>query len=77
MALFSFILQKWTTSVALKTTFKKPQDWGRPGGRVVGFTRSTSAARGFAGSVPGHGLGTTHQAMLRRIPHSTTKGTHN
>ena len=32
---------------------------------MVKFERSTSAAQGFAGSDPGRGQGTTHQAMLR------------
>ena len=37
-------------------------------GRVVKFTRSTVAAQGFAGSDPGRGHGTAHQAMLRWRP---------
>ena len=41
---------------------------GRPRGRVVKFARSTSTAQSFAGSDPGHGHGTAHQAMLRRHP---------
>ena len=47
---------------------RKVLPWGQPHGRVVKFARSTSAARGFAGSDPGHGRGTTHQATLRRHP---------
>ena len=42
--------------------------WGRPCGREVKFSPSLSAAQGFAGSDPGCGRGTTHQAMLRRCP---------
>ena len=42
--------------------------WGQPCGQVVKFSRSTSAAQGFAGSDSGHGHGTTHQAMLREQP---------
>ena len=38
---------------------------------------SALAAQGFAGSDPGHGHGSVHQAMLRWNPHSTTRGTHN
>ena len=41
---------------------------GRPRGRVVKFARSASAAQGFAGSDPGRGHGTAHQAMLRQHP---------
>ena len=41
---------------------------GWPRGRVVEFTRSTLAAQGFAGSDPGCGHGTAHQAKLRRRP---------
>ena len=37
-------------------------------GPVVKFVHSASAARGFAGSDPGHGHGTAHQAMLRQHP---------
>ena len=44
------------------------RQWGRPHGRVIKFTRSASAAWGFASSDPGHGHGTTHQAMLRQHP---------
>ena len=39
-----------------------------PCGQVVKFTRCASAALGFAGSDPGHGHGTAHQAMLRWRP---------
>ena len=42
--------------------------WGRPHGRVVKIAHSALAARGFAGSDPGYGHGTTRQAMLRRRP---------
>src|SRR3712207_1717504 len=42
--------------------------WGRPCGRVVGFTSSALAAQGFAGSDPGRGHGTAHEAMLRWRP---------
>ena len=41
---------------------------GRPGGRVVKCARSTLAAQGFAGSDPGCGHGTAHQAVLRQHP---------
>ena len=37
-------------------------------GRVVKFTCSALAAQKFAGSDPGLGRGTTHQAMLRLRP---------
>ena len=37
-------------------------------GQVVKFVRSTSAAQGFAGSNPGLGPGTSHQAMRRQCP---------
>ena len=39
-----------------------------PRGRVAKFTRSASAAWGFAGSDPGRRYGATHQSMLRRRP---------
>ena len=42
--------------------------WGRPCGRVVKFVRSTVVAQGFAGSDPGRGHGTAHQATLSRRP---------
>ena len=35
---------------------------------MVKFTHSASVAQGFTGSDPGHGHGTTHQAMLRLHP---------
>ena len=41
---------------------------GWPCGRVVKFVCSASAAQGFAGSDPGRGQGTAHQAMLRQCP---------
>ena len=41
---------------------------GRPHGRVVELERLAVAAQGFAGSDPGRGHGTAHQAMLRRRP---------
>ena len=41
---------------------------GQPHGGVVKFMRSTLAAQGFAGSDPGHGHGTAHQAVLRQHP---------
>ena len=42
---------------------------GRPRGRVVTFVCSTAAAaQGFAGSDPGCGHGTAHQAMLSWHP---------
>ena len=37
---------------------------GQPRGRVVKFARSAAVDQGFAGSDPGHGHGTTHQATL-------------
>ena len=42
--------------------------WGRPGGQVVKFACSASAAQGFACSDPGCGHGTAPQAMLRLCP---------
>ena len=50
---------------------------GRPFGLVVNFTHSDLVAQHFTGSDPTHGPGTAHQAMLRRHPHSTIRGTHN
>ena len=44
---------------------KKMRGWLR--GRVIKFVRSAVAAQG---SDPGHGHGTTRQAMLRRRPTS-------
>ena len=41
---------------------------GQPRGRVIKFTRSASAAQGFARSDPGWEHDTAHQAMLRRRP---------
>ena len=46
----------------------KVQVRGWPRGRVVKFTLSALVAQGFAGSDPGHGHGTAHQAMLRQCP---------
>ena len=44
-------------------------DWGGwPHGRVVKFACSISAAPDFAGSDPGRGPSTAHQAMLRWPP---------
>ena len=45
---------------------KKAGLWGWPHGRVVKFVCSASVAQSFAGSDPGHGHGTTHEAMLMR-----------
>lgn len=42
--------------------------WGWPRVQVVKLARSAAAARGFIGSDPGRGHGTTHQAILRRHP---------
>ena len=44
--------------------------WCWPRGRMVKFAGSALAARGFAGSHPGHGHGSAHQAMLRSHPTS-------
>ena len=46
----------------------KNRGGGRPRGLVVKFERSALVAQGFAGSDPGWGHGTTHQAMLRQRP---------
>ena len=43
----------------------KSKNRGWPRGRVVKFVHSTLGTLGFAGSDPGHGHGTAHQAMLR------------
>ena len=48
--------------------FKIPQFGGRPHGRVVKFVHSALVAQGFIHLDPGHGHGTTHQAMLRQHP---------
>ena len=48
--------------------FKKFTFGGQPRGPVVKFACSTSQAQGFAGSNPGRGRGTAHQAMLRQQP---------
>ena len=37
---------------------------GRPHGQAVKFADSTLVAQGFAGSDPGYGHGTAHEAML-------------
>ena len=42
--------------------------WGQPRRRVVKFARSAPVAQGFAGSAPGYGPSTAHQAMLRWHP---------
>ena len=47
---------------------KRVSTWGRPRGRVVKFSRSTSATQGFAGLDPGRRPSTAHQAMLRQRP---------
>ena len=41
---------------------------GWPRGQVVTFAHSASAAQGFAGSDPGHGYRTAHQATVRWRP---------
>ena len=53
----------YSLMLKLKTVFP-----GRPCGRVVKFTHFASATQGFAGSNPGRGHGTGHQAMLKRRP---------
>ena len=47
---------------------KNRERGGRPHGQAVKFVRSALVARGFAGSDPGRGHGTAHQAMLRQHP---------
>ena len=42
--------------------------WGQPGGIVLRFTHSTSAAQGSQVQIPGADLHTAHQAMLWRHP---------
>ena len=54
----------------------KEQKTGRPCGHVVKFVHYALAAQGFTGSDPGCGHGTAHQAMLRCVPHATTRRTH-
>ena len=41
---------------------------GQPHSQVVKLVHSASAAQGFSSSDPGHGHGTTCQAMLRQHP---------
>ena len=41
---------------------------GQPHSPVVKSVHSTLADQSFTGSDPGHGHGTTHQAMLRQRP---------
>ena len=64
--------RKGSSNRRKKRQFEKweRKDWrrGQPRGPVVKFTRSASAAQGFAGSDPGYGRGTAHQAMLGRCP---------
>ena len=50
---------------------------GQHSGRVVKFAHSALAAQGFAGSDPGRGRSTTHQAMLGQRPTCPARGTHN
>ena len=60
---------KFMVSHCVFCFFKQKQKCrGRPYGRVVKFTHSASVAQGFAGSNPGRGHGTAHQAMLKRHP---------
>ena len=49
----------WSEVAGSKDTHR-----GWPRGWVVKFAHSASAAWGFAGSDPGHGHGTAHQAVL-------------
>ena len=46
----------------------KGKCWGWPCGQVVECVHSATAAPGFAGSDPGRGSSTAHQAMLRQCP---------
>ena len=62
-----FTQKKQTLTLTLRDTQKLTQG-GRPCGRVVKFAHSASEAQSFAGSNPGHGHGTAHQAMLRQRP---------
>ena len=50
---------------------------GLPHDQVIKFTCSTLAAQGFTRLDPGHGPGTAHQGMLRRVPHSRARRTCN
>ena len=59
-------IQQWAVDKG-KDKIKMPEG-GQPHGRVVEFTYSTWVAQDFAGSDPGCGPGTTHQAMLRWRP---------
>ena len=47
---------------------KKTRRTGSPCGQVVKFMCSAVAAQGFTGLDPGHGHGTSCQAMLRQRP---------
>ena len=51
-----------------KLELKEAEYGGRPCGRVVKFTCSVSAARGFAGLAPGRRHGTARQATVRERP---------
>ena len=70
----SIILSKYIIHIEFfhvetnKAYFKFLIAGGQPCGRVVKLTRSALVAQGFAGSDPGRGHGTTHQAMLRQSP---------
>ena len=52
----------------LSVLLKNVAPGGWPHGQVVKFACSFSVVQGFAGSDPGRGHGTTHQAVLRWRP---------
>ena len=52
----------------LYTIIRNKDDRGQPRGRVVKFVHSALAAQGFAGSDPGRGPVTAHQATVRLRP---------
>ena len=67
--MFLWCMCLWLRTDSKNTEFKSYLNWDQLHGPMVKFTHSALVAQGFAGSDPGHGPSTTHQAMLRR--HST------
>ena len=47
---------------------KNYEVWDQSGGIAVRFAHSTFGGQGFAGSDPGHGPSTAHQATLWQPP---------
>ena len=59
----------WTPNFVSHNVTKR-EDRRRLRGRVVKFARSAAAAQGFAGSHPGRGHDSAHQATSRQCPTS-------